>query len=83
MKKNELIQLIEQKVRQKLSEVVNQQEKRYSATLQCYIYAESDKEAIKEIEKLISELNRKYDNNTQLMSLYTAEKGNLETKKIK
>lgn len=83
MNTNKLIQLIEQKVRQKLAEVVNKRDKRYSATIQLYVYAENNNKAKQEVEKIISELNRKYDNNSQLLNLYANEFGSLETKKVK
>jgi shikimate kinase len=83
MNTNELIQLIEQKVRQKLSEVVNKRDKRYSATIQLYVYAENDNKAKQEVEKIISELNRKYDNNSRMLNIYSNEFGSLETKKVK
>lgn len=83
MNTNKLRQLIEQKVRQKLAEVVNKRNKRYSATIQFYVYAENDNKAKEEVEKIISELNRKYDNNSQMLNIYSNEFGSLETKKVR
>lgn len=78
MNKNELIQLIEQKVRQILSEIVDEQNNRYSSTIQFYVYAKNDKDAIKETEKIVSELNRKYDNNSQILHTYANDFGNIK-----
>lgn len=83
MNTNKLRQLIEQKVRQKLAEVVNKRNKRYSATIQFYVYAENDNKAKEEAEKIISELNRKYDNNSRVLTIYSNEFGSLETKRGK
>lgn len=58
-------------------------ENRYTATIQFYVYTDNDSKAIIETDKIISELNKKYDNNTQLVHIYENKFGALKSRKVK
>lgn len=58
------------------------EEKRYVLTMDMYLYAGSDKSAIKQAKKLVKELDKKGDNLPAILSLDESPFGSLEIREV-
>lgn len=56
---------------------------RYTVTLEFYIYAKDDEEAIKLAQKIEDNQRRKYDNQAIVTEIYHTPFGTLSTRRIK
>jgi len=57
--------------------------KRYVITLDAYIYADTDEEAVNQAADLVKKMNKKYDNDADVVSLHEQPFGTFESRKIK
>lgn len=55
---------------------------RYVATIDCYIWAESDEDAKSQSIKLTKQLDKQYDNDAAVVSLFEQPVGTLSNRKI-
>lgn len=57
-------------------------EKRYVATIEFYIYAESDIEAKEQMDKICKERKEQFDDQTSIVSLWEQPSGTLSARKV-
>ena len=79
MKKTELKQLIKE-VLLEIGEPSTQ--KRYVVTADFYVWANDDKEAKREAQKIMSELKDQYDNNASVITIHEQPFGSRDSKSI-
>lgn len=57
--------------------------KRYTVTIDLYVYANTDNEAIKEAKKVIDTLENKDDCKVEILSIYETNFGSLQSRELK
>ena len=56
--------------------------KRYTVTLDLYVYEKDDKAAIKAANKLVKQLSKVEDNDASLVSIYETPFGTFENRRV-
>ena len=60
-----------------------EKQKRYTLTVDLYIYANTDDEAIKEAKKVIDTLENKDDCKAEILSIHETNFGSLQSRELK
>ena len=57
--------------------------KRYTVTIDLYVYAESDKDAVKQAETIAKQMDIDNDNKASVQSIYEQSFGQLTSRQVK